>query len=93
VRVCACVCMCVYVRVCMCVCVCVCVCVWSRKDNDFFFPLVLFFRTGFPFIDAVMRQLATDGWIHHLARHAVACFLTRGDLFISWEHGMKVFDR
>ena len=26
-------------------------------------------------------------------RHAVACFLTRGDLFISWEEGQKVFER
>ena len=31
-----------------------------------------------------------EGWIHHLARHAVACFLTRGDLWVSWEEGMKV---
>lgn len=34
-------------------------------------------RTGYPFIDAIMRQLRQEGWIHHLARHAVACFLTR----------------
>ena len=25
--------------------------------------------------------------MHHLARHAVACFLTRGDLWLSWEEG------
>ena len=25
-------------------------------------------------------------------RHAVACFLTRGDLYLSWEEGAKVFD-
>ena len=37
-------------------------------------------RTGFPFIDALMTQLKVQGWIHHLGRHAVACFLTRGDL-------------
>nr|XP_020469336.1 cryptochrome-1-like isoform X1 [Monopterus albus] len=49
-------------------------------------------RTGFPWIDAVMTQLRQEGWIHHLARHAVACFLTRGDLWISWEEGMKVFE-
>ncbi|XP_069804452.1 cryptochrome-1-like isoform X1 [Dendropsophus ebraccatus] len=49
-------------------------------------------RTGFPFIDAIMTQLRTEGWIHHLARHAVACFLTRGDLWISWEEGQKVFE-
>ena len=47
-------------------------------------------RTGFPFIDAVMRQLVAEGWIHHLARHSVACFLTRGDLYQSWEAGAKV---
>nr|AWY11211.1 6-4 photolyase [Tritonia tetraquetra] len=49
-------------------------------------------QTGFPFIDAIMRQLRQEGWIHHLARHAVACFLTRGDLWISWEEGMTVFE-
>ena len=37
-----------------------------------------------------MVQLQQEGWIHHLARHAVGCFLTRGDLWISWEEGMKV---
>lgn len=40
-----------------------------------------------------MRQLRHDGWIHHLARHAVACFLTRGDLYQSWLVGAAVFDR
>ncbi|KAK2553231.1 Cryptochrome-1 [Acropora cervicornis] len=49
-------------------------------------------RTGYPFIDAIMTQLRREGWIHHLARHAVACFLTRGDLWISWEEGLKVFE-
>lgn len=48
-------------------------------------------NTGNPFIDACMRQLRTTGWIHHLARHAVACYLTRGDLFIHWEHGRDAF--
>ncbi|XP_053691981.1 cryptochrome-1 [Sabethes cyaneus] len=51
-----------------------------------------FGKTGYPFIDAIMRQLRQEGWIHHLARHAVACFLTRGDLWISWEEGQKVFE-
>ena len=49
-------------------------------------------RTGFPWIDAAMTQLRTEGWIHHLARHAVACFLTRGDLWQHWEDGAAVFD-
>jgi len=50
-------------------------------------------QTGYPFIDAIMTQLRVEGWIHHLARHSVACFLTRGDLYQSWEAGAKVFDR
>ena len=37
-------------------------------------------RTGYPWIDAIMAQLKEQGWMHHLARHSVACFLTRGDL-------------
>lgn len=47
--------------------------------------------TGFPWIDALMRQLRHDGWIHHLGRHSVACFLTRGGCYIHWERGADVF--
>ncbi|KAI3891220.1 hypothetical protein MKW98_007525 [Papaver atlanticum] len=50
-------------------------------------------QTGYPWIDAIMVQLRKWGWIHHLARHSVACFLTRGDLFIHWERGRDVFER
>ncbi|KAF4548841.1 FAD-binding domain of DNA photolyase-containing protein 2 [Elsinoe fawcettii] len=49
-------------------------------------------RTGFPWIDALMRQLRQEGWIHHLGRHSVACFLTRGGCYISWERGAEVFE-
>jgi cryptochrome len=49
-------------------------------------------RTGFPWIDAVMRQLKQEGWVHHLARHAVACFLTRGGCYVDWERGAEVFE-
>lgn len=49
--------------------------------------------TGFPAIDATMRQLKQEGWIHHLGRHLVACFLTRGDLWVHWELGAKVFEK
>ena len=48
-------------------------------------------KTGFPWIDACMRQLIQEGWIHHVCRNSLAIFLTRGDLFISWEHGMNTF--
>ncbi|PVD30350.1 hypothetical protein C0Q70_09614 [Pomacea canaliculata] len=50
-------------------------------------------QTGYPWIDACMRQLKEEGWIHHVCRHAVACFLTRGDLWIDWQMGLKVFDK
>jgi cryptochrome len=49
-------------------------------------------RTGFPWIDALMRQLKQKGWIHHLGRHSVACFLTRGGCYVSWERGAEVFE-
>lgn len=49
-------------------------------------------RTGFPWIDALMRQLRAEGWIHHLGRHAVACFLTRGGCYVDWERGAEVFE-
>lgn len=47
--------------------------------------------TGFPWIDALMRQLRHNGWIHHLGRHSVACFLTRGGCYVHWERGADVF--
>ncbi|CDW77913.1 cryptochrome 5 [Stylonychia lemnae] len=50
-------------------------------------------QTGFPAIDAVMNQLRQEGWMHHLGRHLVACFLTRGHLYQHWEAGRDVFDK
>ena len=49
--------------------------------------------TGVPLVDAAMRQLKAVGWLHHLLRHVVACFLTRGQLWVHWEAGRDVFDR
>lgn len=50
-------------------------------------------KTGYPYIDALMRQLNATGWMHHLGRHAVSCFLTRGQMYQNWTHGRNVFDR
>lgn len=47
-------------------------------------------RTGFPFVDAGMRQLATTGWMHNRVRMVVASFLTK-DLHIWWPHGARYF--
>lgn len=49
-------------------------------------------QTGYPWIDACMVQLKQEGWMHHLGRHAVACFLTRGDLWQGWEKGAEHFE-
>lgn len=48
-------------------------------------------RTGFPFIDAGMRQLARTHWMHNRARMAVASFLTK-DLHVDWRLGEKWFE-
>lgn len=47
-------------------------------------------QTGYPFIDAAMRQLATIGWMHNRARMAVASFLVK-DLLIDWRWGERWF--
>ncbi|XP_053955954.1 cryptochrome-1 [Anastrepha ludens] len=48
-------------------------------------------HTGFPLIDAAMRQLLAEGWLHHTLRNTVATFLTRGALWQNWEHGLRHF--
>ena len=50
-------------------------------------------ETGVPSVDAVMNQLRVEGWMHHLCRHLVSCFLTRGDLWLHWEAGRGIFDK
>lgn len=49
-------------------------------------------RTGYPAVDAFMAQLRKEGWVHHLGRHMLACFLTRGDLWVSWTAGAATFE-
>jgi deoxyribodipyrimidine photo-lyase len=49
-------------------------------------------RTGFPLVDAAMRQLRSEGWIHNRARLVVASFLTK-DLGIDWRWGERHFMR
>lgn len=47
-------------------------------------------QTGFPIIDAAMRQLNQTGWMHNRLRMLSASFLTKL-LFIDWRHGEKYF--
>jgi deoxyribodipyrimidine photo-lyase len=43
-------------------------------------------RTGYPLVDAAMRQLAEEGFTHNRARLTVASFLCK-DLYIDWREG------
>lgn len=47
-------------------------------------------RTGFPLVDAAMRQLAATGWMHNRLRMLVAMFLTK-DLLVDWREGERFF--
>lgn len=47
-------------------------------------------RTGFPFVDAGMRQLLADGWMHNRVRMVVASFLVK-DLHLPWWRGARWF--
>ena len=47
-------------------------------------------RTGFPIVDAAMRQLRATGWLPNRARMIVASFLTK-DLLIEWREGERAF--
>jgi deoxyribodipyrimidine photo-lyase len=47
-------------------------------------------HTGYPLVDAGMRQLAREGWMHNRARLVTASFLTR-DLGIDWRAGARHF--
>jgi deoxyribodipyrimidine photo-lyase len=47
-------------------------------------------ETGFPIVDAGMRQLAKTGWMHNRVRMIVASFLTK-DLLIDWKWGEQWF--
>jgi deoxyribodipyrimidine photo-lyase len=47
-------------------------------------------RTGYPIVDAGMRQLRTDGWMHNRVRMIAASFLVK-DLHIEWHHGARHF--
>lgn len=42
--------------------------------------------TGYPLVDAAMRQLAAEGFMHNRARMTVASFLTK-DLYVDWREG------
>jgi deoxyribodipyrimidine photo-lyase len=61
---------------------------WS--DNEQHFRAWCEGRTGYPLVDAAMRQLVQTGWMHNRLRMVVAMFLTK-HLFIDWRRGEDFF--
>ena len=49
-------------------------------------------RTGYPIVDAAMRELAATGWMHNRLRMVAASFLVK-DLLIDWRRGERWFRR
>jgi deoxyribodipyrimidine photo-lyase len=49
-------------------------------------------ETGYPLVDAGMRQLAATGWMHNRVRLVVGSFLTK-DLHVDWREGELWFER
>ncbi|MEM8805067.1 MAG: FAD-binding domain-containing protein [Cyanobacteria bacterium P01_G01_bin.38] len=61
---------------------------WDNKETHF--QAWCEGRTGYPIVDAAMRQLNETGWMHNRCRMIVASFLTK-DLIVNWQWGEKYF--
>ncbi|ADZ90327.1 cryptochrome/photolyase family protein [Marinomonas mediterranea] len=62
--------------------------IWSKNDTHF--QAWCDGQTGFPIVDAAMRQLNQTGWMHNRLRMITASFLTKL-LFIDWRKGEDYF--
>ena len=63
---------------------------WSRSERSF--DAWREGRTGYPLVDAAMRQLRSEGWMHNRGRLVVGSFLTK-HLGIDWRWGERWFMR
>jgi deoxyribodipyrimidine photo-lyase len=63
---------------------------WSRSEQSF--DAWREGRTGYPLVDAAMRQLRSEGWMHNRGRLVVGSFLTK-HLGIDWRWGERWFMR
>lgn len=59
-------------------------------NNEAYFQAWCEGKTGYPIVDAAMRQLNEVGWMHNRCRMIVASFLTK-DLIVDWRWGEKYF--
>jgi deoxyribodipyrimidine photo-lyase len=60
------------------------------RDDDAGFVAWRTGRTGYPFVDAGVRQLLATGWMHNRVRMVVASFLVK-NLLIDWRRGERWF--
>ncbi|MCG8405491.1 MAG: deoxyribodipyrimidine photo-lyase [Phycisphaerales bacterium] len=60
------------------------------KENDDHFQAWCEGRTGYPVVDAAMRQLRQTGWMHNRLRMIVAMFFSK-NLFLDWRKGERFF--
>ena len=60
------------------------------RESDELFDAWREGRTGYPVVDAAMRQLRSEGWMHNRGRLIVGSFLTK-DLGIDWRRGEQWF--
>src|SRR5690606_33657178 len=60
------------------------------RDNKEDFTAWCQGQTGVPIVDAGMRQLLAEGWMHNRVRMVVAMFLTK-NLLIDWRKGERFF--
>jgi deoxyribodipyrimidine photo-lyase len=63
---------------------------WRHDEDDF--AAWKEGRTGYPIVDAAMRQLLRTGWMHNRLRMVTAMFLTK-HLLIDWREGERFFMR
>jgi deoxyribodipyrimidine photo-lyase len=61
---------------------------WQRDDK--LLNAFIEAKTGYPIIDASIRQLKNENWMHNRARMIVASFFTK-DLFMDWREGERFF--
>jgi deoxyribodipyrimidine photo-lyase len=63
---------------------------FTWADDDMGFDAWAEGRTGYPVVDAAMRQLRAEGFVHNRARMIAASFLTK-DLAVDWRRGARHF--
>lgn len=65
---------------------------WDRDESSYLWERFQAGKTGYPLVDAAIRQLIETNWMHNRLRMVVASFLTK-NLGIDWRLGEKYFKK